>query len=381
MKTGKDIRELANEIYRQQNAKRDFVAPTEKASVVAEFAATAEHEEELRRVKIDLADKSFTVGDVAHTQIREHTGIPAAYYDKLRREAPDLYCQNVNHWFTHDSKPRMFRTLDGRLRAFLSDRFNISLENGDLAEAAIPALIDGQVEIISCEITEKRLYIKAVDKRINLDIPFGHKLGDGSHKFFDTCSPAIIISNSEVGLGRLSVETALWTHMCTNLAIAKQRSLARHHIGARHEIAGDDIREMLSDDTKKKTDIATLAQIGDVVKGAFDKAKFASLVDKVRVMADDEIKKPLEVVELTARRFSLNDTEKGSVLEHLIKGADLSRYGLFNAITRASADVESYDRATEMERMGGEIIDLPASEWKEIAIQAETEGVAARRAA
>lgn len=365
MKTGKDIRELAQEIYRQGKAKRDFIAPTDKVQVAADtdgkVTATLETKE---------GDKAFTVGDVAHGQIREFTNIPAVYYDKMRAEAPDLYAQNVNHWLMHQAKPRMLRTLDERMRAFLSDRFHVGLENGDLAEAAFPALVEIGVEIISCDITEKKLYIKAVDKRINLDIPYGHKLGDGSHKFFDTCSPAIILSNSEVGFGTLSCETALYTNMCTNLAVAKQRSLKRHHVGARHDMNGDDIRELLSDDTKRLTDRAVLAQIGDVVKGAFNEAKFAALVDKVRVMADDEIKKPIEVVELTARKLGLNEGEKGSVLEHLIKGGDLSRYGLFNAVTRASADVASYDRASEMERMGGEIIDLPPSEWKEIIEQA-----------
>lgn len=75
-------------------------------------------------------------------------------------------------------------------------------------------------------------------------------------------------------------------------------------------------------------------------------------------------------MELTARRFSLNEGEKNSVLQHLIQGGDLSRYGLFNAVTRSAEDQESYDRATEMERLGGEIIDLPATEWKEMALAA-----------
>lgn len=362
MKRGRDIREFAQEIYRQQQAKKDFVASTQSASVVV----GDEGKVTLKLEDAEAVTAEVAVSPVAHTQIREHTNIPAIYYDRIRKDAPDLYAQNVNHWFAHKPINRMFRTLDGKLRAFLSDRFYTGLENADLAEAALPAISDLNVEIISCDITDQRLYIKAVDKRINLDIPYGHKLGDGSHKFFDTCSPAIIISNSEVGLGRLKVETAIWTNLCTNLAISKGRSLSRHHVGGKHEMLGEGVYELLSNETRKKTDEATFMAVGDVIRGAFDQAKFAALIDKVKIMADQPIADPIKVVELSARRFSLNDGEKKSVLAHLINGGDLSRYGLFNAITRTAEDVESYDRAYDLERLGGEIIELPPSEWKEI---------------
>jgi hypothetical protein len=38
-----------------------------------------------------------------------------------------------------------------------------------------------------------------------------------------------------------------------------------------------------------------------------------------------------------------------------------------NAVTHFSHDVEDYDRATEFEALGGKLIELPASEWKEMA--------------
>jgi len=51
------------------------------------------------------------------------------------------------------------------------------------------------------------------------------------------------------------------------------------------------------------------------------------------------------------------------VLQHLVESHDLTRYGLHAAITRASTDVEDYDRATELERLGGRVIALRPSEW------------------
>ena len=44
----------------------------------------------------------------------------------------------------------------------------------------------------------------------------------------------------------------------------------------------------------------------------------------------------------------------------------MSLYGLSNAVTRMSQDVESYDRATELESAGWDIATMPAGLWKTI---------------
>ncbi len=54
------------------------------------------------------------------------------------------------------------------------------------------------------------------------------------------------------------------------------------------------------------------------------------------------------------------------MLRHLIAEGDLSGYGLVNAVTHFSQEVEDYDRATEFEALGGKLIELPVKEWKEL---------------
>ena len=41
--------------------------------------------------------------------------------------------------------------------------------------------------------------------------------------------------------------------------------------------------------------------------------------------------------------------------------------GIVNALTRTSQDVESYDRATDLERFGGQLAASTGREWSEIA--------------
>lgn len=356
MKTGKSLVELATEIERQRETRKDYVAPTSMAlfqPIEGDVVMAVE------------GVGGFDVNNLAHRQIGDHVSIPAKYYDRMRAEAPQLLAANVNHWFQEEPEPRMIRTLDGNVRAFLSDRYK-PLENSDLAEAVLPALQGLDVEVISCELTERRLYIKAVDKRINRDIPSG-KMGDGSHTIFDTVSPAIIISNSEVGSGALSVETGVWTRACTNLAIFAQRSMRKYHVGGKHELT-DGIATLLSEKTRALTDAATWAQVGDVVRGAFERAKFDASIEEMLGMETQKIEgNVVKAVDVAARTFAIGEGEKQSVLKHLIAGGDLSRYGLFNAITRTAEDLTSYDRATEFERMGGQVIELAPSDWKRIA--------------
>ena len=71
-----------------------------------------------------------------------------------------------------------------------------------------------------------------------------------------------------------------------------------------------------------------------------------------------------DVIELTGKTFGINQDEQDSVLKYLIEGGDLTKYGLSNAVTRASQDIESYDRATEFENLGWTIATLPQEQWK-----------------
>lgn len=365
MKIGRSLTELAQEIERQQHAKADFVAKTDAIGIVVE-------DNDLR-LDLGAPDRVFPVSDLAHQQVAEFAGIPKPYYDRMRKEAPELLKNNVEEWFTRYPAARMVRTLDQSTRAFLSDSYR-PLENYDLAEAVLPTLMENQLEIMSCEITERRLYIKAVDPRITRDVPTGRKIGDGSHVFFDTCSPAIIISNSEVGYGRLSVESGVFTKVCTNLATIAKGGMKKTHIGSR-TLLGDqaiqNIDAMLSSETRKATDKAVWLQVRDVVKAAFDEAVFTARCAELGAMVDDKIEGDVvKLVDLSARKFGLTDLVKGAVQRHLIEGADLSRYGLFNAITRTARDQTSYDDASELERLGGKIIELGKREWRELAMDA-----------
>lgn len=377
MKTGMTLTKLAAEIERREKTKLDFIAPTEKLTMIVTPPTSAPAGTGLiaPRMLIDTpkGKQDFGINQLAHNQMAENLKIPAAYYNRMLAEAPELLARNVNTWLLNPlrelreepSKRRMVRTLDGNMRAFLSDKFR-PLENEDLAEAVLPVLLEKDLLILSCDITPTRLYIKAVSKNIERDVPKNHKRGDGSHVIYDTLSPAITISNSEVGFGALSIETGTYTKGCTNLAMFGA-SMRKYHTGARAELS-DEVYKMLSDKTRRLTDASVWAQTRDLVRAAFDMERFNATIDKLTVAGAQRIEDDVvQVIERVGKRFTLSEGERKGILARLIEGADLSRYGLHSAITRHSADVDDYDRATALERLGGDVIELPKSDWQALA--------------
>src|SRR5205807_5509468 len=111
------------------------------------------------------------------------------------------------------------------------------------------------------------------------------------------------------------------------------------------------------------------AKVADVVGAAVSETQFNALVAQLREAKEGRrLAKPKEAMERLGKRLSLTEAEGESVLKHLIEGADLSAYGVLNAVTRASQDSSSYERATELETMGGQVLALAGtSEWEQIA--------------
>jgi hypothetical protein len=366
MKTGKTLGELAMEIERQAASKRDFVAATSTLQVKASEPGTA--------VMVLNGHGEFPINPIAQDQLAEHTGIPAKYAKRLLAEAPELYAQNVNTWLgkAGTTEKRLARTLDGKLRSLHSERF-ATYDNYDMMVAALPIIGQRGLEIMSCELTDKRLYLKAVDKQLFKDVPVGHKMGDGTHTIFDTVAPALILGNSEVGFGRYFMETGAYTRACTNMALFAKGGFKKTHLGAAQGLStGLDVEELdaaLSSATKRKMMEAVVLQTRDMIAAAFDPATFEKRCERLAAAAGNVLPagKVEGIQEVLQERFSLSENESSNVFRHLIEGGQLSQYGLHSAITRAAQDADDYDRATELEYLGGRVVELNRSEWQALA--------------
>lgn len=342
MKQGRTILQLAQELERQRQARKDYLADTRNLAVETIMGIST------LTLGMDGRTETFTLNELAHKQIADRLQIPFRYYTKMREEHPRLLDDNINSWFSKSPERRMLRTLDNSVRAFLSDRYR-RLDNLELADAVLPLISEMKsAEIISSQITETHMYIKVINKKLKAEVTVG-----------DVVQAGIVISNSEVGLGSLKVEPLLYRLACRNGLIVKDYAQKRYHVGKQIE-SDDSAYELFSDETLAQDDKAFFMKVQDTVRTAIDEAKFNLSVEKLRGSREESTgPDPVKTVEVLADTYILNHNERGSILRHFIMGADNSKYGLINAVTRASQDMEDYTRATDLERLGGELLALP----------------------
>lgn len=353
MKYGCTLTELAQEIERQNNAKRDYLVDTTQLTMGLDVTG---------EVRLDIADSAHTFGlnEVAHQQIGQQMGIPLPYYRRMLSDAPGLLATNVNHWMRNrdeaaKERRRMVRTLDNTARAFLSDRYR-RIDNYEIANIVLPILGEiKDVQIASCEVTDRKLYIKAVNPRLQADVTPG-----------DVVQSGVCITNSEVGLGSFEATPLVYRLVCSNGMVVNDAAQKRRHIGAKAQ-QGEDYA-LYADETIAADDRAFMLKVRDTVRSIVDATQF----DKVVAMMQEarEAKITAEsipaFVELTAKEYAIGKKESESVLSYLIHGGDLSLYGLSNAVTRFSQDVPSYDRASELESIGYDVLSMPAKKWKQL---------------
>ena len=344
MKTGRNLESVVSELLRRAEMKRDFLTPASRLEFSCSGSAPALH------LELPDGSENFPLLDTGHQQLAERLEIPRSYYERMREEAPALLEENVATWLRRSEKQFLVRTLDQRARAVLSDRYRV-LDNDELANVALPVLIDHGFEIISAEITERKFYLKATTKRIQAEVKQG-----------DVVQAGVVISNSEIGQGTLKIEPLLYFLVCSNGLVMPEASMRRQHVG-RH-VGELEIAECYYEqETHRADDVAFWMKVRDVLAGTLKQPTFAAHVQKLQgATAEPIAADPISVVEVTAKRYRLNDEEKNSVLRHFLGGHNgqqqLSRYGLMQAVTRASQDVDDYDRASELEQLGGQIIEL-----------------------
>jgi len=356
MQQGKTLIQLATELERQLETRKDYLAPVGRLALVANEPDTTSP------VQLHLANTgTFDLNRHAHGQLGDHVGIPSRYYERMLKEAPQLLATNVNEWLQREPKTRrMVRTLDGTARAFLSDRYR-PLDNHDLAEVVLPELMRRGAKVVSAELTEQRLYIKAVLDALEMTVP-------GSRQVGDVVQAGLVISNSEVGAGALRIEPMTFRLVCLNGAIAPT-AMKRYHVGRIAELETE-VRAVLSDESRKADDKALWLKVRDVVRAAWDKDLFVAQVTKMAEAAEQKIESSDigAVIEAVQERFSFSDEIGKSILKNLIEGGDLSRYGLMNAVTAvANSEEVDYETGTDLQRAGGQIVELPQGEWRKIA--------------
>ena len=140
----------------------------------------------------------------------------------------------------------------------------------------------------------------------------------------------------------------------------------RNHVG-RVNISDENLL-IYSEATLEADDKAFIMKVQDTVRAAVGEVQFAKVLGKLRESKDKKLNTAdiPGVVKLATASLHMTEAEGDGVFKHLIRDADYTLYGLANAVTRYSQDVEDYDRASKLEELGYQVITMSPELFRQI---------------
>lgn len=299
----------------------------------------------------------------ARTQMASHLGIPTTWAGEMADKHGDLFAANFNYLLRKQaSTPQMLRLFDHTdlteptLRAFLSPRYR-RMDNGDLFDQALAPLLDKRhdLQVTTADVTNTRMFVRIVTPQLHREIKKG-----------DIVQGGIEISNSEVGLGKLRVSPFVWRLVCLNGAkINEMSKFGRVHLG-RDVSDGTLIQALYKADTLKLEDELLWRQVRDVAEAALQPETFDAVTSRMIEGTARVIPNEVPVSDVAAALAditSLSESEYGRFKDNLFRGSDQSQWGVGNAITALAYDTNDYNRAADLEGVGGDVLTWDAAQW------------------
>ena len=304
----------------------------------------------------------------AHTQLAEKVGVPFAYYERMRKDAPQLFGQNVNHWLQNEPDRRLIRVAEGHVRAVLSDRYRVGLDNYNLAFKVAEQAKEHDATVLQCDLSESRMQIRigvpnAREKVGEMTAELRARYSGSNYARrgstlmnidADYVVPGLLVSNSEVGAGAFRVEPYVMRLICWNGLIGES-SLYKIHVGAKMELG----EVVYSDDTLNTADELVWKQVRDIIDRTFDPAVLKAQVARLRGAKEVPVLKPVTVVDATAVKLRLSDKRREDLLRYFSAEGE-TLFGLVNGITRLAQDFTDPDQQSDFERQAGTILATPS---------------------
>ena len=371
MKSGMTLESLLTTVVEQQKTKRDFVANTKESILMVDAPDMPQKVAIVLRKEGETELERFSITENCHRQIAGRLQIPLKYYFRLLEDHLDLVITQVNALFQREPQTRLLRTLDGKARAFLSDKYKV-LDNDQVLEQVLPPIVQGDIpsQLLSSNVTENHMYMKVLFTGDNLAQEVG-TLRDGSP---DIVRPGALVKNSETGMGSMVTEGFFYRDYCLNGCVFGKTDIfnvKRIHLGGKLVANGE--FEVFSDETKRKQNELIIAEVTDAMKALTNPENVAKMGDALRATKEGaQVDNAFAAVDQLAKEVDIRDGEKESVIANFLQDGDFSKWGMINAVTKiANTETVDYERACELETIGGQLIDLNTAQWNRIA-NAET---------
>ena len=382
------LADLASLLTEQQARKIDVVAPasklrSERGQLVIEGAAPIIEDD-----GVTDPNGRYAPTRVADEGIAHKLGIPLPYVRTLRESRGDLFDANVNGWLhgwepgpeigigaslTDAVKPdprsflvRCFRGDDGQpgiARAFLSDSYKV-IDNLDALTAALDGIRQSgaAIEIDGCDLTDRRMYVRVRAPEVQALAPallerYRSPFSGASGADNPTVFAGLVLSNSETGGGAFTIVPRLTVQVCSNGMTINRDAVRAIHLGEKL----DEGVIRWSEDTQRKNLELITAKARDAVSTFLDVEYMERVIRRLEETAGTPVSDAPAVVEAVAKKLSFSKEQTAGVLDHFIKGADLTAGGVMHAVTSFAQTITDADVAADFEAAGVRAMELAAA--------------------
>jgi len=318
--------------------------------------------------------RHLDINSVAFQQLAAHCDIETRTARRLQDHYPAEFDTLINAHFQKEPKRKMLRTFldtdetNGTARALLSDRFKC-FDNDDMFQTILPPLMENpaQFQVAQANLSESRLYMRF--KSLN-------QTGAGAN-VSDIMANGVGFSNSETGMGSVSVYAIMWTLACLNGMQTENKTRSSHITSARD---GDDWG-LLSGEARDADNRALNLKLRDLVGAYSSREMFDETLEKMKAAAADVIEGEYSVADTVNNLgtvMRLTKKETSNVLDGLMKtigqagyenDRPLSRATLINAMT-AAGNVSDIDATDDWQRRGGQLLNMSARDFNRVRLAA-----------
>ncbi len=372
------LSQLVAELERQRESVVDFIADSRELDVLDSSDGMY-----LVSNSIQVGEwltEATPISDKALAQMgqRVEPDVPVTFLRRLASQRPKLCAELLTQLLHETAKRRLIRVLDGKIRAFLSDRY-LCIDHYALAFAALDAVKASNGNVVSASLTETNMRLKFTTQEVwdsidnaapnsqqfinlrgmgaNPDLLT--RLGQGAQDHDEmqggigTVVPTCTLSNSETGNGRLILELGVLNSYCLNTCLMDE-SVARVHLGETMEVG------VYSSATIALETASIMAKIKDAISAAFHPATFSKMVDRMRSAKDTAIQSPAPAVTQCIKDHGLPESYADDLLAYFVR-EEQTAYGMGQAVSRFAQDFDDPDKSYELEKVAGSIYNQPQS--------------------
>ena len=388
------IEQLSDRLRFEQDAKIDAVVPYDAITarngrlVIAGMGQAGTVEEALAG---ERPPATFDLSVNMEGQLAAKLRVPAQWLARMRAERPDIFDSTVNallhglhdHFgddypdFPGDGRRFLVRGFvpgpadDGIYtgRAFLSNKYGMI----DYLDPLVTFLAevmraDPLAEIVSTDLSETRCVVRVATPNVFVSAPgllAGYRSpvtprwrpSDRSEwKVGDIVSAGMKFANSETGHGRYLLVPEFTVLACTNGMTITKDQIARTHLGARMD---DGVIEWSGETRRLNVELVT-SMTRDAVRSFMSTDYLRKTIDEIEKTAGIELPDPDRAIMVVAKQLSYTEDVRKMVLDHFIRGGQVTAGGVLQAVTSASQLVANPDTAYDMQESALRAMEIAA---------------------